>query len=110
MAGGGPNSVCADASRLDADPLGDGQRHRRRLRIGSEAKARQHALQGGGAQCLGGAVTGPPRSVQPAAAFHGLGRAHHDRQILGDQRSDAAAPPQRDEQHGEAQLQTIHLT
>ena len=104
MSGGGPNSVCASAFGSAAMRWAIGQCHRRRLRIGSEAEARQHALQGGGAQCLGGAVAGPTRSVQPAAAFHGLGRADHDGQILGDERADAAGPPQRDEKYGEAEL------
>ena len=64
----------------------------------------QQALQCRGAQCLRGAIPGSPGSIQPTATFDRLRRADHHGQVLGDQRPDPAALPQRDERHGQPQL------
>ena len=71
-----------------------------RVGVGSEAKPGKKALQGRRPQRLGGAVACAARPVEPAAALDGLGGAHHDGELLGDQRTDAPALPQRKQQDG----------
>jgi hypothetical protein len=47
---------------------------------------------------------GPDAIGTACRGLQRFGRADHDRQILGDERADAAGPPQRDEKYGEAEL------
>ena len=76
--------------------------HRGVRRVGAQAESGQQALQGRGAQRLGGAVACPARPVEPAAALDGLGCADHDGQLLGDQR------PSRRPCHSASSTTTTH--
>ena len=106
LAGGGPNSVCATVCGSWPHRWATASDDRGRLRR-SCPRPRRGSIRCsvGGAQRIGGAVAGPPRPVQPAAALDGLRGAHHDRQLLGDQRADASALPQREQRDDQAQLQ-----
>ena len=93
VAGGGPNSVCATACGFRPQCSATACTTAGGAALWSEPQPGQHPLQRRGAQRIGGAVAGAPRPVQPAAALDGLRRAHHHRQLLGDERADASALP-----------------
>ena len=112
VAGGGPNSVCANELRVLAAPLRDGRDDRRRGSA-SGPRPRRGSIRCSVAVRNASAARsrGAPRPVEPAAALDGLRCAHHDRQAarrpadraVGPSTAQAAATTRHN-------CRTIHLT